>query len=211
MSFFQTIVFFSATLAGVFFSSCEKNKDRFDFSFEEIQLVNQGGENDKMRILNFEIFADSIELRKNSADITDFSSPVLKKLMLRMLKTVTDPENPGVGLAAPQVGVKRKIIWVQRYDKPGRPFECYLNAKITQYADSFKWKPDGCLSIPSLSGNSLRAIWVMVDYYKPDGTHLQEKIKHEFTAHIFQHEIDHLSGIVWLDRKSAPQGAVILN
>lgn len=211
MSFIQPLLFLSALLTGGFFFSCGEVHDILDFTSDEIALINQGQDNEKMRVLDFGIPADSIILRQNSANISDFSSLVLRKLMSRMLETVKNPADPGVGLAAPQVGVKRRVIWVQRYDKPGLPFECYLNARVIHYSDSFKWKPDGCLSIPGLTGNSLRAIWVTVDYDTPDGIHFREKIKHEFTAHIFQHEIDHLDGQVWTDRKTAPQGAVILN
>ena len=47
-----------------------------------------------------------------------------------MLLTVRDPADEGVGIAASQVGVSRRLIAVQRFDKPGEPFECYVNPEI---------------------------------------------------------------------------------
>ena len=109
-----------------------------------------------------------------------------------------------MGIAAPQVGVNKRVIWVKRYDKAGAPFECYINAYITAYSDTLKYRPDGCLSIPGVSGSSWRAIWVDIIYDTPDGVRRSEHITHEYTAHIFQHEIDHLNGMVFLDRTQLP-------
>lgn len=115
----------------------------------------------------------------------------------------------GVGIAAPQVGINRRIIWVQRHDKGtslNRPYEVYLNARITEYCDTVIRRWDGCLSVPqtpeypNLIDSSYRAKWVRVEYYLPDGTYMNEKITQWFTAHIFQHEIDHLNGIMFFDQ-----------
>jgi len=123
-----------------------------------------------------------------------------------MLKTVKNPAHPGVGIAAPQVGINRNATWIQRYDKgtfTSHPFEFYINPKITAYSDTVKLKSDGCLSVPNPPTGqdfSYRAIWINVEYDLPDGTHKKERINHEYTAHIFQHEIDHLNAIMYLDR-----------
>jgi len=175
-----------------------------DFSNEDIALISSGTSTDRMRVLNYYMYEDSLILRKNSGNVNDFGSYYLELLMDRMYKTVTNPANPGVGIAAPQVGISKRIIWVKRYDKTGAPFECHLNSYITAYSDTFKLRSDGCLSIPGTSGSSWRAIWVDIAYDKTDGTHCVERVTHEYTAHIFQHEIDHLNGYVFLDRDELP-------
>lgn len=191
-------------LVATLFSCYDKGEHPGDFSTTEIELITSGSANEKMRVLNYFIYEDSLVLRKFSGQVNDFNHVYLQLLKDRMYKTVTDPQHPGVGIAAPQVGVNKRMIWVKRYDKTGAPFECYLNSYITAYSDTLKLRSDGCLSIPGVSGSSWRAIWVDVAYDLPDGTHHTERITHEYTAHIFQHEIDHLNGFVFLDRTELP-------
>lgn len=193
--------------------SCEKDTDVVsDFSNEDIQLIQSENSETLMRVLNYYIKEDSLVLRKYSSEISEFKNPLLALLISRMYKTVRDPQHPGVGIAAPQVGINKRIIWVQRYDITGKPFECYINAKITKYSDTLVALSDGCLSIPNTGGSSWRALWVDVQYYTRDGQFHQERISHQYTAHIFQHEIDHLNGMVYLDRLVAkhPENVVLL-
>jgi peptide deformylase len=152
--------------------------------------------------LNYFVYADSLVLRKTSQNISFTDTATLFYLTHRMFLSVIQED--GVGIAAPQVGINRNIIWVQRYDKgslTSHPWELLLNPVITRYSDTVKQRNDGCLSIPGVSGLSWRAIWVDVSYDLPDGTHKSERIADPYTAHIFQHEIDHLNGVVWLDRR----------
>lgn len=187
----------------IYILSCAHNDAQVaDFNADEITLITSGSSSDEMRVLNYFIPNDSIILRKQSSRITDFNSPILRLLIDRMYQTVK--EEQGVGIAAPQVGITKRVIWVQRYDKTSKPFEVYINPWIVRYSDTLKQRNDGCLSIPGVYGKSWRAIWVEVDYFTLDGQHIREKITHEYTAHIFQHEIDHLDGILWIDRINKP-------
>lgn len=158
-----------------------------------------------MRIMNIFLHPDSLILRSSSKNVC-IGDTIIKKLTDRMLSSCR--QAGGVGIAAPQVGINRRIIWVQRYDKGttiNRPFEVYLNPRITLYCDTVIRRGDGCLSVPQTSGypnlvdSSYRAKWVEVEYYLPDGTFVQEKVTQWFTAHIFQHEIDHLNGVMFFD------------
>lgn len=203
MKFF-TLAAAAIISTGILVSCFDKGDHPADFSYEEMELISSKTSNDRMRILNYFIYDDSLILRKNSGNVNDFGSFYLKLLKDRMYKTVTNPANPGVGIAAPQVGVNKRIIWVKRYDKSGSPFECYMNSYITAYSDTLKYRSDGCLSIPGVSGSSWKAIWVDIKYDTPEGTRITEHISHEYTAHIFQHEIDHLNGFVFLDRTELP-------
>ena len=96
-------------------------------------------------------------------------------------------------------GILKNIIWVQRFDKEKFPFEVYLNPKILQYSKKKQPCPEGCLSIPDKRGTTQnRAYAILIDYDKMDGTHVTEMVE-DFTAVVFQHEIDHLNGIMFID------------
>ncbi len=105
----------------------------------------------------------------------------------------------GVGIAAPQVGILKNIIWVQRFDKPGYPFEVYLNPTILHYSAEKQVELEGCLSIPNRRDTlNSRAQNIDIEYDQMDGSHHKETVE-GFTAVIFQHEIDHLQGILYTD------------
>ena len=110
-----------------------------------------------------------------------------------------DSASLGVGIAAPQVGLLRQIIYVQRFDKEGFPFEAYINPRILQYTDKKQPCREGCLSIPEKRDTTTnRAYAILIEYDSPNGAHHIEMVE-DFTAVIFQHEIDHLNGILFTD------------
>lgn len=200
-----------AVIASIVFISCKKQQDNLQETHEPVDelaftdaekaIIFSNSSDTAMRVMNYFIYADSLILRANSRNVNLNDTTTLFYLIDIVYQTVH--AEGGVGIAAPQVGINRNVIWVQRYDKGSglnRPFEVYLNPVITRYSDTTKMKNDGCLSIPGIYQQSLRAIWVDVEYDLIDGTHKAERISHEYTAHIFQHEIDHLRGIVFLDR-----------
>ena len=174
----------------------------FPFTDDEKAIIYSNSSDSALRILNYYIQADSLILRKQSRNVNFNDTTTLFYLTDRMFHSVI--QSGGVGIAAPQLGINRNIIWVQRYDKgtlSSHPWELYMNPVITRYSDTTKLRSDGCLSLPGTSGlSSWRAIWVNVEYDLPNGTHKAEHISQEYTAHIFQHEIDHLNGIVFIDR-----------
>ena len=105
----------------------------------------------------------------------------------------------GVGIAAPQVGVLKNIIWVQRFDKENVPFEVYLNPKIIKYSKKTQTVREGCLSIPNRSDTlNSRSFSISIEYDTMKAQHKTESVE-GFTSVIFQHEIDHLNGILYLD------------
>ncbi|MBL1410292.1 peptide deformylase [Sphingobacterium sp. C459-1T] len=137
-------------------------------------------------------------LKKSSIDI-DYAVPLLPVLEERMLKTVQNPSHPGVGIAAPQVGINRNLIWVQRFDKEGEPFEFYINPKIIWKSKLTRQGIEGCLSIPDRKEDVLRSYAIRITYQDKKGQIVEENIE-GFTAVIFQHEVDHLYGILYPDR-----------
>ncbi len=183
------------------------------FSPEQVELIMSGESRQPMRVYKINSPEDSILLRTKSLDIiADPDDEVLRRLIDRMYATVRDSMSMGAGIAAPQVGILKNVIWVQRFDKEDFPFEAYINPRIVQYSE-MKWPcREGCLSIPDRRDTTkTRAYAILVEYDRPDGSHHMEMVE-EFTAVIFQHEVDHLNGILYLDhlqQESAEAEAVI--
>ena len=153
-----------------------------------------------MRVFLITNKQDSVLLRKASSDvrISDQDSS-LKIFTERLLATVKDSMSLGVGIAAPQVGILKNVIWVQRFDKEAFPFEVYLNPTIRSYFNEKQDCMEGCLSIPDKSAmTKIRAQKIILEYDDLEGIHHKESVE-GFTAVVFQHEIDHLNGILFTD------------
>ncbi len=145
---------------------------------------------------------DSAILRTPSSEVSaaQLKSGELKELAHQMLRTVTHPSQDGVGIAAPQVGINRRVVWVQRFDKPGEPFECYVNVGLDSLFGEITHGPEGCLSVPPMRGYVPRYSGVVVHYTDLEtGAVCRERVE-GYTAIIFQHECDHLDGILYIDR-----------
>ena len=144
---------------------------------------------------------DSAILRTPSRNLEPelLQSAQLKSLLDKMYRTLTDPSQDGVGIAAPQIGINRRLILVMRYDKPGEPIEPYLNIQIDSLLGEKVPGPEGCLSLPPYRGIVRRYPRVQISYVRPDGTPVTEKVE-GYSAIIFQHECDHLDGILYTDR-----------
>ena len=177
----------AATLA---FAGCSGG-----FSAAEEETIH-AGKGEIMRILTVGNPADSLVLRQKAAPVTGrmLRTDDYAVLRRRMLATVQDPQNTGVGIAAPQVGILRRMIAVQRFDKPGEPFEFYLNPEIVESSAETAPGREGCLSIPGLAGTVVRAQRIVLRYRDERFAEKTETID-GFTAVIFQHETDHLDGI----------------
>ena len=202
--FYPPILFLSGLL---FLSSCSATRSGLNtkklinrFDSEQHKLIMASDTLSPMRVWKITNTTDSLLLRKNSEKvIPNPSDPVLDHFVKRLLVTVRDSMSLGVGIAAPQVGILKNIIWVQRFDKEGFPFEVYLNPVIKKYTDKKQDCPEGCLSIPDRRETTTnRAYAILIEYDKMDGSHEIEMVE-DFTAVIFQHEIDHLNGILFLD------------
>lgn len=180
-----------------------------NFSADEISLIRQS--DSIMRVLTIE---DSLDLAVLRAVSTDMSAEALlsddfSRLSELMVATVTHPSQDGVGIAGPQVGLNRRVVAVQRFDKEGEPFEVYPNIRIVCLSDSTAYGAEGCLSVPDMRADVLRSQEVVVEYADMEALRSEESRREipvrrdtisGFTAVIFQHEIDHLEGILYIDR-----------
>lgn len=137
-------------------------------------------------------------LKQKSAPVTIITDDIIQ-LAKDMAETMYDA--PGVGLAAPQVGVLQRVIVIDvaAKDEP-RQLITAINPVIIQTEDEV-FEEEGCLSVPDFSANVKRYKRVVVKGLNLDG---QERIWHadDLLAIAFQHEIDHLDGILFVDRLS---------
>lgn len=175
-------------------------EDGFSFSKEERALIMQADSSVPMRVFKIDSKQDSLLLRTKSSPVhANPKDPVLQNFVNRLFRTVRDSVSLGVGIAAPQVGILKNIIWVQRFDKEEFPFEVYLNPKIILYSEQKQTFTEGCLSIPNRTETlNSRAYSIEITYDSMENKQHTETVE-GFTAVIFQHEIDHLNGILYLD------------
>ncbi|AJW62181.1 Peptide deformylase [Elizabethkingia miricola] len=164
----------------------------------EISIIKQGDIHSALPVYNVSEPEQSKTLLGMSADIDpkDPNTAILvERMKLSLLST-----GSGVGIAAPQVGINRRIIWVQRFDKEGKPFEYFLNPVILWKSQLQNLGPEGDLSITDFRDQFYRSKVIQLEYSDLKGKKHIEIIE-GFTAVIFQHEIDHLSGILISDKK----------
>ena len=204
--------------------SCVSGYQPGDFTLDEKTLIY--GADSIMRVLTIEDPADSAILRTPSTDLSlkSLQSEDYARLCSLMTATVTHPTQDGVGIAGPQVGLNRRVVAVQRFDKEpvmnaaGRldhPFEVYPNIRIVWASDSLAAGPEGCLSVPDRREDVMRSTEIVIEYADLRGcsescskrcrescreTPMVRDTVGGFTAVIFQHEIDHLDGILYIDR-----------
>ena len=132
-----------------------------------------------------------------------------RRLMDDMLETMY--EAPGIGLAAPQVGVLKRVIVldIDREDtKTGGPL-FMANPEIVEASDEDATYEEGCLSVPEHYSDVVRPARVTVRYLDRDGNR-QELACEGLLATCVQHEIDHLDGILFIDHISALKRNMIL-
>lgn len=169
-----------------------------NFNDTEREIINSDDDNTLMHVYLITDEKELAVLRKPSEDLK-FDDPLVDKLASRMFKTVQDPQHTGVGIAGPQVGINKNVIWVQRFDKANEPFEFYINPKIIWRSKLIRIGAEGCLSIPDRKEDVQRSYAIRLQYVDRKGNVVEENIE-GFTAVIFQHEIDHLYGILYPDR-----------
>jgi len=132
----------------------------------------------------------------------------VRKLMDDMLETMYDA--PGVGLAAPQVGVARRIIVVDTAKDPNPPKPYQMaNPEIVWASDELVDYEEGCLSLPEHYSDVTRPAKVRIRYLDRDGKP-QELEAEGLLATALQHEIDHLDGVLFVDHISKLKRNVIL-
>jgi peptide deformylase len=124
-----------------------------------------------------------------------FGSQALAEHIAAMREALKTEKN-GIGLAATQIGLGLRIILVHL---PGEGVVPLLNPEIIQQSKTTSLSEEGCLSVPGVFGLVSRATWVSVRAFTEQGAERIQKWK-GLSAVLFQHEIDHLNGILFIDR-----------
>lgn len=137
---------------------------------------------------------DRLRITSQEVDYATIRSAETQNL-LKDLKETMKLEN-GVGIAAPQVGVHKRIIIV---DLPDRGPHAFFNPRILERSFKMIDSTEGCLSVPNCSGIVKRHRGVTVNAWNEEGKEETLKVT-DLSAIIFQHEIDHLDGILFIDR-----------
>ncbi len=138
-------------------------------------------------------------LRKKAHTVTKFDNE-LRTLIDDMVDTMRDA--PGVGLAAPQVGILQRLVVIEYGDDEDEtvPPKLYavVNPEITRASSDKEIGVEGCLSIPGFVGDVERSTSIVVKGQNKHGQNVKYKLD-GWVARIFQHEIDHLEGVLFTD------------
>ena len=146
-------------------------------------------------------------LRRKAKAVTKFDKD-LQVLIEDMVETMR--EAPGVGLAAPQIGLSERLIVVEYYEheeeenqeneeEAPKKVWAVLNPEIVKASEEKVMGIEGCLSIPNLVGEVERHAEIQIKGLNRHGNPMKVKAK-GWLARIFQHEIDHLNGVLFPDR-----------
>ncbi|MEK7453037.1 MAG: peptide deformylase [Patescibacteria group bacterium] len=149
-----------------------------------------------MSILNIEKGKENSILRTISQDVLDIKEPEIQEFIINMKTTLQSTKN-GVGLAAPQAG-KNLRIFVASYDLKLNQ-TVFINPEIISISPDLLLVDEGCLSLPEFYGKIKRAKWVKVEAYNENGRKFKIKAT-GLIAQIVQHEVDHLNGILFIDK-----------
>ena len=153
--------------------------------------------NDKVEEIR--IYGDKV-LRLKAEEVQSFDGE-LKDLAEHLIETLYNDES-GIGLAAPQIGVSRRVFAVDR--SFGKEFDNMLvmvNPKVTLLGEEISIE-EGCLSVPGIYEQVSRPEGVSVQYWDIDGNK-HELEADDYLARVIQHENDHLDGVLFVDRLSS--------
>lgn len=173
------------------------------FTKEEEAFILEGDVKTGLPIYQTDKKEQQKVLLAQSQDISP-KDKMLPILVERMRLALAATEG-GVGIAAPQVGINRNVILVQRFDKMDYPVEYFINPKIIWRSELLSKGPEGDLSIDKFRETFYRSYSIRLEYFDLDNKRHDEMVE-GFTAVILQHEIDHLSGILIPDKFKNDKG-----
>ena len=151
-----------------------------------------------MALLEIELLGSSV-LRRKAEPVEEITAEV-RRLVRDMFDTMYDAE--GIGLAAPQVGVSLRVLVLDvETEEDGRHVHALINPRITRSSRRRTKEAEGCLSIPGIEETVARPVEVRVEALDPEGEAVRIDAE-GLHARALQHEIDHLDGVLFIDRLS---------
>lgn len=149
-------------------------------------------------------------LRRDNAEVTVFDDK-LRQFADNLFTTLYTCDN-GIGLAAPQVGVNIRMMVYNplrsREDENREGDEVWINPRIVGRSDDLDTKSEECLSFPKIKGDVTRPWWVEVEAVDLEGKPFGRRIE-GMEARLFQHEFDHVQGVVFIDHISDDRRKVV--
>lgn len=150
-------------------------------------------------------------IRERAAEVTNIHDSQLQAFIDDLFVTVAD-EN-GMGIAAPQVSVSKRIIILSPSPNIRYPYAptmeptAMINPEVTWRSPEIEKDWEGCLTVPGIRGRVPRHRSIRVRYQSRDGVEIETEYE-GFLARVFQHEVDHLDGLVFLDRVESTKDLV---
>lgn len=143
------------------------------------------------------VVVEGDEVLRKHAKSAGLVTPHLREILEDMVDTMR--EENGVGLAAPQVGIMRRMFVAQ--PDPGDDATVYymIDPVITYYSDEKEWGVEGCLSVPDMIGDVERPVAIRIEATDLNGERHEFEFE-GFEARVMQHEYDHLDGILYTDK-----------
>ena len=159
-----------------------------------------------MSVREIVLMGDPI-LRTKADEVSAFGGE-LQSLVRDLLETMYHAD--GIGLAAPQIGVSTRVIVLDLHREDADDEQLALvNPTVTWLSKETDKQSEGCLSIPGLEEIVKRPVEVRVDAHDPDGNPVTVEAE-DLLARALQHEIDHLDGVLFLDRVSPLKRKMLL-
>ena len=159
-----------------------------------------------MALLEIEVLGAKV-LREPAAPVEAVTDET-RRLIRDMFDTMYDAE--GIGLAAPQVGVSERVMIVDVPDEDGdHHVHALVNPAIVESGRETDKATEGCLSIPELEEMVTRPVRVVVEGLSPSAEPVRIEAK-GLLARALQHEIDHLDGVLFIDRLSALKRGILM-
>ena len=149
----------------------------------------------KMAVRAIRVLPDPV-LRQKAKKVTKIDKSV-QRLIDDMIETMRAV--PGVGLAAPQIGMPLRVVVIEI---PGDEVMALINPEIVKRQGE-RLVQEGCLSIPGYQGEVKRSVWVKVKAQDRQGRNIRLKGE-ELLAQALEHEIDHINGVLYVDRVQGP-------
>ena len=146
-----------------------------------------------MSILQIKTYPEPILALK--AKPVEVFNKKMQQFLDDMIETMYSDD--GVGLAAPQVGVSKQILIASPQNQPGT--EIVICNPVIEESKGTQIGPEGCLSFPGIYADVPRAQWIRLRYQDRTGKAIVRELE-DFFARIVQHEMDHLNGILLIDR-----------
>ena len=153
-------------------------------------------------------------IRERAAEVTDIYDPQLQGFIDDLFATVADAN--GMGIAAPQVSESKRIIILSPRPNARYPYAptmeptAMINPEMVWPSSEMEKDWEGCLTVPGIRGLVPRHQTIRVRYRARDGVLIETEYE-GFLARVFQHEVDHLDGLVFLDRVESTKDLVTEN